>query len=511
MVSRFKDPAAAMQVIGSVFKYPYLLDQEDKYFFNETDFPDELHRIVFGAIYNLRACGAKKVETADILNYLSNRPSLEATFKAHKGEEWLAKVAETANINQFDFYYGRIKKMNLLRVYEDFGVNLDFLYDPSNVTDLGKRQSQEDWLDSHSLSEISDVVMDKMSEIREIFVDNTEDNSSQAGTGVFELIKRLKESPEIGMPLYGDLINAVHRGGRLKKFYLRSAASGVGKTRSMVADACFIACDKMYVDNRGWIDIGMSQPALFISTEQELEEIQTLMLAFISGVNEESILTGIYSNGEEDRVLEAAKIIQASPLYVEELPDFSMQDVENVIRRAIRDLNVSYVFFDYIHTSMKIFAEITQRSGGVKLREDQILLMMAIKLKDICNQLGIFIMSATQLNGDWETAGEANQNLLRGAKALADKADFGSILLNVTQDDLKSLETILGTGHFEIPTVKQAIYKNRRGKYTSVILWCSSDLGTCRINPLFLTNNQYIIQPIENIKVEVVSKPVSAF
>ena len=55
---------------------------------------------------------------------------------------------------------------------------------------------------------------------------------------------------------------------------------------------------------------------------------------------------------------------------------------------------------DYIHTSIKILEEITRRSGGVKLREDNILFMLSTRLKDICNQYGIFIMSATQLNGE---------------------------------------------------------------------------------------------------------------
>jgi len=44
---------------------------------------------------------------------------------------------------------------------------------------------------------------------------------------------------------------------------------------------------------------------------------------------------------------------------------------------------------------MKILEEITRRSGGIKLREDNILFMLSNRLKDICNREGIFIMSAT--------------------------------------------------------------------------------------------------------------------
>ena len=53
---------------------------------------------------------------------------------------------------------------------------------------------------------------------------------------------------------------------------------------------------------------------------------------------------------------------------------------------------------------MKILEEITRKSGGVKLREDNILFMLSTRLKDICNQYGIFIISATQLNGSYQAS-----------------------------------------------------------------------------------------------------------
>lgn len=158
---------------------------------------------------------------------------------------------------------------------------------------------------------------------------------------------------------------------------------------------------------------------------------------------------------------------------------------------------------DYIHTSLKILEEITKRSGGVKLREDNILFMISIRLKDLCNELGIFIMSATQLNGDWQEAKEANQNLLRGAKSIADKIDLGAIILPTKEDDIIALEKILSTGVFDKPNLKLSIYKNRRGKFKSVILWCKADLGTCRIKPMFLTDHSYEMIPIENINIVV--------
>jgi replicative DNA helicase len=269
----------------------------------------------------------------------------------------------------------------------------------------------------------------------------------------------------------------------------------------MIADACYIACNKIYDEMFGWIKNGTSQPTLYISTEQEKEEVQTMMLAFLSNVSEDHILNGKYEGDEEDRVREAARILSESPLYIEELPDFSLQDIEDTIKKNIRDRDVKYVFHDYIHTSIKILEEITRRSGGVKLREDNILFMLSIRLKDICNQYGIFIMSATQLNGDYQEAKTPDQNLLRGAKAIADKIDYGSILLGVKQEDIEALQTVLATNQFDTPNLKLSIYKNRRGRYKGIILWCKADLGTCRVRPMFATTYDYEILAMDDIKI----------
>ena len=503
MSSKFVDTTAIMQVIGCIYKHPYLLEQEDKYFFHEEDFTERFHQTLFGSIYNLKMLGANKIDIDDILNYLSTRPTREAEFKVNKGEEYLAKLVVIADLSKFDYYYGRMKKMTLLRFYDNNGIDVRDLYDPDNILDIKKKQIQEDWLDNSSLEMIAQKIDDKIEMIKSTCVDNSFGKARHASEGIRGLIDRLKETPEVGVPLYGPLINTVTRGARLKKFYLRSAPTGCGKSRSMIADACNISCNEIYDEQLGWIKNGNAEPTLYITTEQELEEVQTMMLAFLSNVNEDKILNGNYENDEEERVIRAAEILERSPLYVEELPDFSLRDIESTIKRNVRDNQVKYVFHDYIHTSLKILEEITKRSGGVKLREDNILFMISIRLKDLCNELGIFIMSATQLNGDWQEAKEANQNLLRGAKAIADKIDLGAIILPTKEDDIVSLEKILSTGVFQKPNLKLSIYKNRRGKFKSVILWCHADLGTCRIKPMFLTDHSYEMLPIENINIVV--------
>ena len=399
MPSKYVDSNAIIQVIGCIYNAPYLLDQEDKYNISEEDFPETFHQILYGTIYRLYELGAKEISLLNIEDYLKGRPKSEAIFRQYKGEEWLLKASENSSISTFDYYYGRLKKMTLLRLYNEVGVDVSDIYDPDNILDIKKLHDQEEYLDNSSLLDIADKISAKIDNVRIQYVDETYGRSAQVGDGIFDLIENLKLSPEFGVPLFGDYMNTVTRGARLSKFFLRSAASGYGKSRTMAADAAYIACREIFYENTGWKTIGEAHPTLFISTELTLDEVQTLFLCFLSGVNEEHILNGNYAKGEEERVLHAAELLAQAPLYVEEMMDFSLQDVENIIKKNIREHDVRYIFLDHIHSSLKILEEISTKTKGMKLREDNVLFMLSNKMKNICNQYGVFMMSSTQLSG----------------------------------------------------------------------------------------------------------------
>ena len=499
----YLDKRSIMQVLGCLKINPNLLTRTDKYEFNEDDFAEDFYVLIFGVLQNLKAQGLKKIDLLDIDNYLSTRPGAKKLYEDNKGAEYVSEISKISDTSKFDYYYQRLKKMTLLRMYTEYGIDINWLYNP-NTLDIQLKQRQEDWLDSVDRQAIVTAVNKKFEEIESKYLNSMGSDKVAAGQSIFELIEDLKTTPEVGVPMFGPLINTITRGARLKKFYIRSAPTGVGKTRMMIADACNFACAEIYdIYEQEWIPNGTPEPSLYITTEQELDEIQTMMLAFVSGVDEDRILTGRYLAGEEDRVKYAAGVIKRSPLWIEEMPDFSLDDVENKIRSHVIDGNVKYVLFDYIHTSLKIMEEISRRTGGIKLREDQILYMLAIRLKDIANELGVFVLSSTQLNADWENSKNGNQNLLRGAKAIADKVDFGAIVLPVTDDDLKALKPLLSSGSIVTPNLVYHIYKNRRSQHASVKLWCSADMSTCRVTPIFLTNNNFKVIQLENYKIIV--------
>lgn len=229
MVSKYNDAAAAMQVIGCIYKDPSYLDYEDKYVITEADFADDFHKIVYGVLYKLHELGATEITPAAINDFLETRPKSKGVFNLNKGMEYLSKVKEMAQPLTFDYYYSRLKKMSLLRAYDNLGLRLTQYYDPDNILDLKKKQIQEEWFDNTSIEDMAAAINSSIEKIYQTYVQNDVFGVAvRAGDGLEDLILQFEQNPEVGVPLYGNYINTITRGARLGKFYLRSAPTGIG-------------------------------------------------------------------------------------------------------------------------------------------------------------------------------------------------------------------------------------------------------------------------------------------
>ena len=71
----------------------------------------------------------------------------------------------------------------------------------------------------------------------------------------------------------------------------------------------------------------------------------------------------------------------------------------------------------------------------------------------------------------------------------------------VKSEDIEALGKILTSNVFNRPNLKMSIYKNRRGRYKGIYLWCDADLGTCRVKPMFATTYDYEIIAINDLKI----------
>ena len=125
--SKYYDTTAAIQVIGCVLNNPHLLDDDGTYSFSENDFSNEFHRVIFGSLHNLYNMGTTNLNTKTLEDYLQNRPNSLAIYNANKGAEWLHKTFKIAELENFDYYYSRLRKMTLLRAYDDIGLNVSWI------------------------------------------------------------------------------------------------------------------------------------------------------------------------------------------------------------------------------------------------------------------------------------------------------------------------------------------------------------------------------------------------
>ena len=80
---------------------------------------------------------------------------------------------------------------------------------------------------------------------------------------------------------------------------------------------------------------------------------------------------------------------------------------------------------------------------------------------------------------------------------------YGMIMLQVSQEDKEALKSIINTKGFCEPAIKISIYKNRRGQYKDILLWCKANRATCRIETMFATDYQYHIIEMEDLKIKI--------
>lgn len=83
------------------------------------------------------------------------------------------------------------------------------------------------------------------------------------------------------------------------------------------------------------------------------------------------------------------------------------------------------------------------------------------------------------------------------------KIDTGLLILPVKEEDQTALLPITKTNLFSKPNMKLSVYKNRRGKYKGIYLWCDANLSTCRVKPLFATTWNYELIEMDDTHITV--------
>lgn len=478
------EKSTEQQVIGTLMHNPTILLQSDKYQLSREDFSDPLYRYFFWAIENLGPKATGALKPYEIEEWLKTSNRANAVIAVKDGRQ-LLNDCEGVPVGSFDALYDKLKKENLIRDLQNNGYDTSSIYVRNPIT-------QEDSAINERYTEAStqDIIKEVETKILQIKSKYTLQDASEVQTlscGIAEMLEELEECPEFGLPIQGGLFNYIVSGAIPGRFYLRSGSSGLGKTRSLVADACFLAYPLRYDwSEHRWIRIGESQKVMVIITEQNFDEIKKMVLAYLTGINESTIKKNLCTPEQKIVLKQALKVLKEyeDNFYIVRVPNPTITLIKQLVREQVALHDIRYVFYDYIFISPSLLSEFR----GVALRNDEILLMFSDALKQLAVELDIFMMSSTQVNAKADASGDIrNEASIAGSRAVINKADVGCIIARPTKDELATLSEVIATFDNE-PNVVTDIYKLRGGENTQTRIWSYMDLGTLRRKDLFITN-----------------------
>lgn len=465
-------------------KRPQFLSEVDKYQLTLDDFYYKFDKYIFAAIENLYRGGANKIQPIDIENYLQINGAAAVIFKENNGIEYLQDAEYLSESQNFDYYYTRLKKINLLTKLKNdgFDINEFFIEDLTNPKALEVNKKFEEL----SIDDILTNIKKKILTLENKFTQNEVTQTESAFTNIQDIIDGAVNNTDIGIPIQGEILNEVISGARLGTLIIRSAGSGTGKTRQAVGDACLIAYPFKYDSfAQSWIQVGSGRRVIFVATEQTIPEIQKMILAYLTGFNESKFRYGNFTEKENRIIRQAVWVMEQykENFYIVQMPAPRIDLVKNLIREQVTLHNIEYVFFDYIFICPSLLSEFR----GITLRNDEILLMFSTALKELAVELNVCMFTSTQVNANADSNSNIrNESTIAGSRAIINKADIGMVMARPTKEEID----FFASAGQPVPNMVTDIYKVRSGEWNQVRIWSQVDLGNLSKRDLFMTDSR---------------------
>lgn len=499
IIDLYYDPRSACQVLGCLMLEPQRLSSREQQI-AEFDFNTPIHKTLFIAIHNLALQGFKKISLGDVETYLANNNPMghKHMFEEWNGAEWITSILEDANTMNYDYYYWTVRKFSFLRIKMQNGQDVSPLLDMQEVEVEALRVQRENF----DLLSIDDIVryFDSINLVaKRPFVTRSDEARRKAGDGAYELLERLSLAPSFGFATESAYLNTIMRGLRRGTFMLETRDSGQGKTRVAIKRLLQISAPYMWDFNKRKFVKNPHKPvaSLYIGTEMELyEELEPMMWAFVSGVDEDKIHANTMTKDERIRVERAIEILKETELYLEDEENYDISFLSHTIEHYKTEHNIGAVAIDYLELTSALTSEFTQMTRGMGVREDQVLLNLSANIKNMAKRYDISIIGFTQTTDEARRDGVRDQRAVKGARSLPNKCDLGMVSFAPTKKELELLEEVIekvGLNNYRcVPNICYSIYKNRGGKIKNIKIWGYQDLGTMEYTDLFCTDESYV-------------------
>lgn len=434
-----------------------------------STFRHKVSKSIFKGIELLVEANAATISVDMLRARILDDAALSVAYKENNGEELLLSIAENENIGDLDYHIGQLRSAAAERDLEKMGVAIpEGQTADSVIGDLIK-----------SLTTISDTLTDGKNTIGKYAYEDAQHNYENISNGA-----------RVGAPCRNEIFSAITNGCVRGEVNLVCAGTGVGKTRGMLGEAAWLAYPWSYDKSAGtFVESQVMENGyrtMYIGNEIQVSKLQPTIWANLSGVNQDAITKKNYQGDEEQRVLTAMRQTADDRwkrnLVLAQLEEFSMKEIERIIRYRVKYDNVTHVFVDYLSFNADIDAEY----HGGRMTSQQIMIDVSNRLKKLAEGEDIYIRTATQGNAKADEKGFVNSaTVIADAKGIANKVDFVALLKRVNQESLQDLMPKITSLGLEVPNHELHIIKNRNNQHSSGIIYQYIDGGTCRTKDLF--------------------------
>ena len=497
LLQKYCDPRANCNVLSCLMKNPRLLNSKDRPLDDTYFDTNKTHRALFLVIENLHQYGIESIKLGDIETYLSTHDQLtyKRFFEIGDESEWILELLDL-DVDEFNYehYYNIVAKFAYLRAKIQMGQDVTDILDMNEIDNRVLEEQYSNFM-AMPLSEIIKHYDMKNLEVKSKFMHRKAEDSRKSGDEAEKLFESFKLAPSTGWKhADGTILDEISRGARRGMLTIQSRESGLGKTRSAIKQCCMLSCDTLWDYKTKSFQpnpFGEIVPTLYMGTEMKLyEEIEPIIWAVISGVEEDKIRMRKMSTSEEERVLQAIEIAKRAKIFLENEPDYTCSFIEYTIDKYVTQHNIGALVFDYIELIPTLTAEYVRLTRGVTAREDMVLLHLSTQLKNFANDYNIYIHAYTQISNDARRDDTIRDSgAIKGSKSLQVRADLGIVTMRPTVKELekiKPLSELKGE-----PNICYNVYKNRGGTYVEVKIWAYINLGNMHQEELFVTKWDY--------------------
>ncbi|HRE48142.1 MAG TPA: replicative DNA helicase [Aggregatilineales bacterium] len=246
---------------------------------------------------------------------------------------------------------------------------------------------------------------------------------SQAVSEYFERIEYLYNTPDaqLGVPCGFTDVDRMLGGLQKSDLLVVAARPGVGKTSFLLSIALNVA-------RRAHV------PVAIFTLEMGREQLLQRFYSIETGINSQRMRIGNLEPHEWDRFMEATSRLDGLPMFIDDTPGISIQQMRARCRRLHRENGLGLIIVDYL--------QLMSAGGAAGREQNRVLEVGALSrgLKEMARELNVPVVTASQLSRSVEQRSDKRPQLsdLRESGSIEQDSD---IVMFLYRDELYNENT----------------------------------------------------------------------